>query len=288
MKGFRLAVSAMALAAVWTAGHARSADAQTVATIYGVYDNSGLASLPPGVQAAAMSMGYYNNGGTQYDTPSLFFVNPSTYAIANAQMVLSVVPIVNSGQAVLNNGITQVMSLGTLAANTISQINWNGSTTPGNLSAYDYDDEYSSNYGAGLTGNSGSSAQDCTLNVPGQHPEWANFCAPVGNFMVTFTGFLSGAGAQNGVAVSAVFGEYDINGHYTGWQGLDALGWSENADVDVHSGSVSGVLANIQIGAPGGINGSPLTSAPEPGTITLVASGLAGLAAIGRRRARKS
>ena len=44
-----------------------------------------------------------------------------------------------------------------------------------------------------------------------------------------------------------------------------------------------GVLANIQIGAPDDITGSPLTETPEPGTVTLMASGLIGLAAVRRR-----
>ena len=257
---------------------------QTVATIYGIYDNAGFASLPVGVQNDPATAGRFNNGGSTYDTPSLFFVNPSAYSIIGAQMVLHVTAAANSGQATYNDGDSQTISLGTLGANTISQINWNGSTVPHNLFGYDYDDEYSNNYGAGLAGNSGSFANNCTLNAPGRDPEWTNFCAPVGNFIVTFTGILSGAGAANGLAVAAVFSEYDINGNYTGWQGLDAMGWSENADVDVHSGQVSGVLANIQIGSPDDINGSPITATPEPASTTLLATGLIGMAAVLRRR----
>ncbi|CAN5243377.1 hypothetical protein BH09GEM1_BH09GEM1_12670 [soil metagenome] len=100
--------------------------AQTVATIYGVYDNSGFSSLPSSVTGNPLSSGRYGNGGSEYDTPSLFFVNPTGYNIDFAQMVLSVSTLANSGQQTLNQGLTQTVSLGSLNANSITEINWNG------------------------------------------------------------------------------------------------------------------------------------------------------------------
>lgn len=261
--------------------------AQTVATIYGVYDNSGFGSLPGSVTGNPASGGRYSNGGTTYDTPSLFFVNSSTYNIMFAKMVLHVNTLANSGQNTLNNGRTQTVDLGTISSSAITQINWNGSFSSGNLFSYDYDDEYQGWYGAGLAGNAGSFASNCTLNAPGMHPEWTQFCAPVGNFTVAFTGQLSGTGSHDGELVSAFFAEYDVDGHYTGWQGLDAMGWSENADVDVHAGTVSGVLANIQLGDLDKIVPSPITSTPEPATNALLATGLIGIVGVARRRGHR-
>ncbi len=99
------------------------------------------------------------------------------------------------------------------------------------------------------------------LNYAGVDPQWKNFCAPTGNFKVTFTGTLSGTGALNGRSIAAVFGEYNVNGQYVGWEGLDPLGWSENASYDVHVGGVNGVLANIYLGTPGTVPGAPFSRA---------------------------
>jgi hypothetical protein len=63
-----------------------------------------------------------------------------------------------------------------------------------------------------------------------------------------------------------------------GWEGIDPSGWSENPLYDVHTGSLSGVLANIYVGTP--------PSVPEPGVLGMFGFGalLIGLFAGLRRR----
>ncbi len=253
-----------------------------VASVYGEYDTAGAGDLPGGISGLSCI-----SCGAAYDTPALFFSNTSGYTIINAQMVLTVSPAENGGWNVLNNGVTQTVSLPNLVTGANTQITWAGA---GPLFNFDYEDNYSSNSGNNPfygstpgTQNPGSFAANCTLNAPGQHPEWTQFCAPTGNFLVTFTGILSGSGDLNGQSVASVFGEYDVAGHYTGWQGMDPMGWSENATYDVHSGTVGGVLANIYVGTPDTVPTNP-TGTPEPASMALFGAGLGGLLMARRRR----
>ncbi len=271
MKQKLLSVAA-ALACLAFAASARAST--LVATIYGVYDaESGINNLPSSVTNGLTPVD--SNG--VYDTPSLFFVNTTSAPITNVHLQLT-----GYGTGTYNNGATQTVSVTDLAAGSVTQLAWEGGCPAGTLFCYDYDDEYSNNYGANPNGaltdpsfagpnNSGGGATDCTLNNAGGTPGWFNFCAPTGNFKVTMTG------TWNSQAVYSVFGETDVSGNYTGWQGVDPNGWSENAAYDVHSGTVSGVLANIYLG-------TPPSATPEPASLLLFGTSLLGLAWMLRRK----
>ena len=122
-----------------------------------------------------------------FDTPSLIFNNTTGGTLTNAQLVLT-------GYQGQNNGLSATVNLGTLGAGS-TQFFWGSlpgvpsATTPGNLTANDYDDQYI-----------GTSAiiKDPTCGgggcEPGGGPQWY---AQVGNFSVTFTATVSG-GAFNG------------------------------------------------------------------------------------------
>jgi hypothetical protein len=280
------ATSALALL-VFAPPHAAQAGSTLVATIYGVYDaEAGIGDLPSGAITGLTQVG--SNG--VYDTPSLFFVNPTGYTISNPQMQLLVTTAVNNGQNTYNNGVTQTISTGAFIPGSVTQVSWgsSGSFNGGygvspNLFVDDYDDEYNQNYGAGVAGNAGSKV-DCTLTYPNDPNGWFNYCAPIGNFEVKFSGTLTGGGPLSGKSVAAVFGEFNTSSVYTGWEGIDPNGWSENATYDVHSGTVSGVLANIYLGTTGTVQSSPLTGVPEPTTAAVLGAGLGALGLVRWRR----
>jgi hypothetical protein len=178
-----------------------------------------------------------------YDTPDLVFHNSSSYDMINVQMVLH-------GYQGLNNGISTTVSLATITAGTDYTYIWTGPTTAGNLTAYDYDDEY------GV--------------APYQ----------VGNFDVTFTAVLSGVGPLNGQHVFSVFSPTtNATGGFVGWEGLDPGGYAENFAYDTHNGTLAGTLANIDLGDP--------PAAPEPGTLTLAGFGIASMLGYAWRKRRQ-
>ena len=213
--------------------------------------------------AGALTLGSAANAGTVvstidgcydcgvYDTPSLTFHNTSGGNFVGASIFLK-------GYQGLNNGTSLSVNLGTIGVGD-TQYFWgslpgvSGSTTPGNLAAYDYDDEWG-NTPPGFTD------PGCVIN--------ASLCALVGNFSVTFNATISG-GAFDGQAITSVFSpSSNFTGGFVGWEGLDPNGLSETAAYDVHNGTFSGTLAQVTLGT---------TAIPEPSTWAMMLVGFVGL-----------
>jgi hypothetical protein len=116
---------------------------------------------------------------------------------------------------------------------------------PGNLTAYDYDDEW---------GNTPSSYTNAACVVG------PSLCSDVGNFSVTFTATISG-GTFDGSPVFSVFSPTsNYTGGFVGWEGLDPNGVSETV-YDEHSGTFSGTMAIVQIGTPPNRSGTSIARA---------------------------
>jgi hypothetical protein len=185
-----------------------------------------------------------------YDTPSLVFHNTSAFSFTNVVLTL------HGYQAgSLTFGLTQSRNLADIApGDTI--FSWLESGPSGNLFHYDYDDQFG---GGG----------PCPPN-----PVNSGLCNDVGNFDVTFTAM------WNGQPIFSVFSPHvNATGGFVGWEGIAPDGLSENPLYDVHNGSLTGVLAFIDIGVP--------PSLPEPGTLALLTASLAGLG-FGLRRKPKA
>jgi len=306
----KYALTATGAAALMAIAGAQSASANTlVANIYGQYDaDDSFGDLPGSVSFTSSERfgncqggGYSCNtyAGSAYgDTANLFINNVFGYGLNNLQMTLTVETAVNGGQQTRNDptgatGVTQTIDLPNVAAGQILQIVWGqGSAVQGVLFTYDYDDEYNGSQGYGLNpvGNSGSATNDCTLTYPGssnggspEDPQWQTYCAPVGNFYVQITGTIAD-GPDAGDPIAAGFGEVNLNGQYIGWEGIDPLGWSENASYDEHAGGVNGILGKMYVGTTGTVPTSPDNPVPEPGTLSLLGAGLGALALTRRRR----
>ena len=249
--------AAVAVAAVFVLGTAMPAHADSpVATISGCYDC------------------------LAFDTPSLIFNNTTGGSLTNAQMVLT-------GYQGDNLGQTATVSLGTLGGGS-TDFTWgslpgvSSSTTPYNLTASDYDDEF--NVGTGSPLWLGGAYPNC--NAPGDTDSQgscvggggATWYAQTGNFSVTFTATVSG-GLYDGQSVYSVFSPTDnATGGFVGWEGIDQAGYSENPLYDDHSGSLTGTLANIDLGT---------VPTPEPEALSIL-SIYAGLGLFGIALWRKT
>jgi hypothetical protein len=224
----------------------QSAQAAPVATISGAYDDA------------------------VYDTPELIFNVPTGLTLQNSQMVLT-------GYQGLNNGNTATVSLGTLGAGS-TYYNWTAGEPnvgpPGSLISYDYDDEYVNT--ASILPNSGATANCGGTCVNGGSPI---YYADVGNFSVLFTANVFGNGFTGQIVSSLFSPTTNATGGFVSWEGLDANGYSEQPCCDIHSGEVTGDLANINLGLP---------STPLPAALPLFASGLSALGLFGWRRKRKN
>ncbi len=192
---------------------------------------------------ATISGGYDLNA---YDTPELLFNNTSGFAFTGAQMVLT-------GYQGVNAGKTDTITLPTINAGTSLDVIWANLGAQSPFFVNDYDD-----------------------SAPGTHacppnPINASLCGIPGNFIVTFTA------TWNGQSIFSQFSPAtNATGGFVGWEGLNADGVSEDPCCDVHSGSVTGTLAYIDVGTP-----PPL---PEPISMSLLGVGLAGLGWARRRK----
>lgn len=225
-----------------------------VSTIDGAYDASSIDYMNlPDYQSGETLTG---NGGATYDTPTLYINNSTNYSFSNVSLKLT-------GYQDDNNGITQTVAVGTIAAHTIYELVWNGSTTPGDLFAYDYDDEY---------------GQQLSAPLPAGCVQPYALCSYVGNFNVALSATWNNTPA--GTSIASDFGETDTIGNYVGWEGLDPSGLSETT-YDDHSGSPNGVLANIYVGTTGSVG---TTTVPEPASVALLGAGLGAIGMLRRRR----
>lgn len=196
-------------------------------------------------QIATISGSY---DGCSYDTPCLVFHNTTNFDFTNVQMVLK-----GYGAGTLNNGLSQTVSLPDMTANADTNVVWG---TGGTFFSNDYDDSLG-----------------FRAACPFPNPIDAGLCAQIGNFSVTFTAM------WNGQPIYSVFSPTNnASGGFVGWEGVDPDGWSENPLYDVHTGSLTGVLAYIY-------EGTPPTSVPEPGALGMYGLGMLALVLfVGLRR----
>ncbi len=225
--------------------------------------------------------GFY--GGTYYDTPWLTISNTTAYSFTNVQMILT------GYQGLINGIVSPTINLADIGANSVQTDVWgslpgvSSSIGPGNLTAVDFEDDYSSNSNTNPVG-------ACTIDDRQYGVSQYYFCANVGNFYVTITGTWNNPSyGTSGTSIYAQFSPgqdpYNIGNAcgntadcFIGWEGLDPNGWSETAYDDHSPGGPNGVLANIYVGEPPAVS-----SAPEPGSLMLLVPAMGLLARRYRR-----
>jgi hypothetical protein len=228
--------------------------ATIVANIFGVYDaecgTNTDCTLGTGDTAVHIFTGNPETSlgfATGYDTPSLFINNPTSHPFTGGTLKLT-------GYQGIENGLTSQITVPTIAAGTILQIIWTGTTSasqaPGDLFSFDYDDLFGA-----------SSSED------------------PGNFDAVFQATWNSETITSCFSPNNTQGCGNIAGDFVGWEGLNPPGFAESV-YDNHSGSVEGPLANIFTGTTGS------QVVPEPGTLALFGAGL-GVLGLARRK-RKS
>ena len=97
---FLLASSALSLATLGGLSGAL-ASPTLVSTLYGAYDSTGCISNPSACFTRALGQplatNVATNGGTSYDTPSLWINNNTAVAFSNVTITLSAYPGINNG-----------------------------------------------------------------------------------------------------------------------------------------------------------------------------------------------
>jgi hypothetical protein len=234
-----------------------------VGIIYGAYD----AQCGSNIDCTFGHPGYAvtGNGGTQYDTPSLFIVNlaSNTHSFDNLSFTLTGYQDRNNG------GVATFMLPGnvSIAPGTVYDLTWGGSTMnfsqtggQGNLFQYDYDDEF-------------GAVNTCVPN-----PINTGFCADVGNFDVHIAGTLNGNAISSSFSPDNTQDGGNQQGSFVPWIGLDQAGKSEDACCDTHQTSQPGILAFIFTGTTGN------QKVPEPVSLAILGGGLGALSMLRRRR----
>jgi hypothetical protein len=143
----------------------------TVATIIGAYDAT-CNSACPGIMPAGVSH-YATNSGSSADTPSLFILNPTSQSFTSVSLKLTGYQAAANGGTGANESSagpadTQTLTLPNIAAHTVYQLIWNGSSITGgsvgapssslNMFTYDYDDVLGNLAGSGTPIASGTPA----------------------------------------------------------------------------------------------------------------------------------